>query len=85
LGIRGRGTNDEGMYQRPCSVQLSIGPTAGLESQNCVCRSCPPGEMKQQLASVLLLWQLKGPSLGQLEALAKGVIAVSDPNSECVL
>jgi hypothetical protein len=39
--------------------------------------------MKQQLASVLLLWQLKGPSLGQLGALAKGVIPIFDPYSEC--
>jgi hypothetical protein len=59
-----------GQYQRPWRVQLSFGPTEGLVSQNCVCRSCPPGKMKQQLsASTVVLWQERAPLMGQLGAL----------------
>jgi hypothetical protein len=30
-------------YHSPCKVQESAGPIAGSASQNCVCRSWPPG------------------------------------------
>ena len=36
-------------YQRPWMVQESSGPDDGSVSQNCVCRSIPPGELTQQL------------------------------------
>lgn len=60
-------------YHRPCSVQLLLGPTEGRVSQNCVSKSWPPGYTKQQSSSpAVVLWQLKGPSVGQLGARLKG-------------
>lgn len=38
-------------------VQLSEGPTTGSVSQNCVCRSAPPGELKQHRSETAdVLW-----------------------------
>ena len=38
-------------------IQLIYAPVLGSVSQNCVCKNCPPGELKQQDA-VALAWQL---------------------------
>lgn len=60
-------------YHKPCKVHESSGPIAGLVSQNCVWRSCPPGYMKQQLSGAsVLLWHESGLSMGQLGALPNG-------------
>ena len=54
-------------HQSPCNVQLSAGPTLGVVSQNCVCRSGPPGYIKQQESpKLVLLWQETGLSTGQV-------------------
>lgn len=45
-------------YQRPWIVHESVGPVTGSVSQNCVCKSCPPGALKQQVsATAVVLWQ----------------------------
>ena len=39
-------------------VHESLGPVAGEASQNCVCKSCPPGALKQQVSlTAVLFWQ----------------------------
>lgn len=53
-------------------VQWLAGPVAGFVSQNWVCKSCPPGALKQQVsATAVLLWQLRGKSRQNLEWPAK--------------
>ena len=39
-------------------VHESLGPVEGEASQNCVCKSCPPGALKQQVSlTAVLFWQ----------------------------
>jgi hypothetical protein len=60
------GQSETVTYHNPCSVQLSSGPVAGAVSQNCVCRSWPPGALKQhRFSTAVVLWQLNC-GIGQL-------------------
>lgn len=64
----------------PWMVQESSGPVDGSVSQNCVCRSIPPGELTQQLSLALALrreelpWQLNGVSDGHEDKSAKAPV-----------
>jgi hypothetical protein len=50
-------------------VQLLFGPVAGLVSQNWVCRTRPPGDSKQHVFSVTVVFmQERGRSLGHMNA-----------------
>lgn len=49
-------------------VQLLLGPVEGLVSQNCVCKSSPPGDSKQHvLDAAEVFWHEVGPEVEQPE------------------